>query len=124
MSARTNGFLIAPSSTKSTGRHEQAFQGFGEAEELVQGGQTALRFESDEKVCIAGGGIEVRAASGRAKHFQLSHAIAAAQQGDLGAMLVNQVVHDIPRGDWQTEFTIAHWPSHFSWSTLSGNQSL
>ena len=75
----------------------QTFQSFGQAKKLLQRWQCAVRLELDQEICIAGVRVKVVAPRRRTKHLQPPHPVVAAKRGDLGAVLMNQPVHDAPQ---------------------------
>ena len=87
----------AARSTRSTGRPSRRSKSSAKPRNRCN---AARRRELDQKIGVAAIRIEVGAARGRAEYRRSAHRVAAAQKGDIGAVLFDQVVHGVFGNGW------------------------
>ena len=96
MAARRYGLLIAPGSTRSTGRPKVILRASARSKNGSNGARPLSGVEFHQKVGVAGLWIEIRAARRRAEHVELGHAVASADCRQFLLLVSDSDVHDKP----------------------------
>jgi len=93
-------------------------QTLGQAQMPLQRDEAACRLGFHQEIGGAAIRIEVGAACCGAEHRQPAHRMVAAQKGDGGAVLLDQVVHGVSVSGWRRRFTTRCQSGAGRWRSL------